>query len=254
MKIYIPTRSRAHKICKGTLAWIPKNIEVNLVVYEDQFEDYEKATEHLPNITILVCPVKGISAKRKWIGKHAEYCEEETFLTLDDDLRFSTRDSNFKLKPSTESEMTSLLELVKLLLRDYSAVGVSNRQGNNNTKEDYAENTRLCRVTGFQTAQFNACEIGRIQFMEDFDILLQLLRKKLPILNIYSYAQDQNATQDLGGCSDYRTLQNHADSANLLAELHKPYVKLRQKNNKTGGEFGQRTEVTVYWKKAFKGQ
>ena len=39
-----------------------------------------------------------------------------------------------------------------------------------------------------------------------------------------------------------------------MCEMWGNVVKARVKHNKTGGEFGVREELTIFWKKAFKGK
>lgn len=251
--IYIPSMSRANAFHNGTLAWIPEDVKVYMVVPEEQVNDYLTKIHFNKKrrISVISCPEKGIAKTRKFIGEHAAKRGFAKFIMMDDDLKFAKRINNTKLNPCNKTEMYELLDLVQDKLYRYAAVGVSPRQGNNRCEEDFMVNTRLIRFLAFRTQEFLECEHDRVLVMEDFDILLQLLRKGHENFSIFDFCQDQNETQAKGGCSDYRTLENHEASAIKLAELHDPFVKLRQKVNKTGGEFGNRKEVTIYWKKAY---
>jgi hypothetical protein len=208
-------------------------------------------------VRLLACPHDGISKTRQWIGKFAASEEQPKFVMLDDDLGFLIRRdqedlTKFQLRGPTKGEVRKMFRDVFAALEDdVGMVGVSGREGNNRVHERYVMNTRIIRFLGFQTEVFNAMEHGRVKVMEDFDITLQMLRQGYQNLCFYVYAQGQAQTQAPGGCSDYRTHENHEASATMLAELHPGFVRLRDKKNKSGGEFGTRKEVTISWKKAY---
>jgi hypothetical protein len=176
---------------------------------------------------------------------------------LDDDVSFFTRkgDDTVKLRKSEAADVAEMLQAVEDALDDYGHVGISARGGNNNAgegpKPHRQDNTRTIRALAYRTEDFLGVEHGRVVVMEDFDVNLQLLRKGIPNTCLHYWATDQSGTQTAGGCSDYRDHANHEESAHKLAELHAGFVRTRLKQNKTGGEFGTRTEVTISWKKAF---
>jgi len=229
---------------------MPLEHPVRFVVPPEEHTNYARKTE----APVLACPEKGIAAVRRWIGEHAARQGEPYFLMLDDDVQFYRRRENsvYLRNADQPGDMEECLARVEEFLKaGYAAVGISPREGNNRIEAPYAENTRLIRALAFHTEPFLACEHQRVQVMEDFDILLQLLRSGRPNANIYEFAQGQKSTNAPGGCSTYRTHQLHEKSAHRLAELHPSFVKLREKRNKTGGDFGTRTEVTIQWKKAY---
>lgn len=259
MNVYIPSRSRASVIAQRdrTLEQLSRNLELRhriyIVVPSDQYEEY--VVNVADRAHVLVRPAGKISVVRQWIGEHAKVAGERFFCMMDDDLCFSIRKGvdDWHLRPQTVGETALMLDrMEELLLRGYGAVGVSARGGNNYCTEDPMINTRMTRILAFPTDQFLRCQHNRVEVMEDFDILLQLLRRGMPNAVLTKFAQDQKQTQELGGCSDWRTHEIHEASARLLAKLHAPFVRLRDKKNKSGGEFGSRKEVTIYWKKAFR--
>lgn len=262
MNIYIPSRSRADRVAEQgrtlrqlAVTQVVEKRDVFLVVPTDQWEDYIRATSGIihPKF-VLKCPVDGIALVRKWCADHAAENQGRFFCMMDDDLGFLIRKNrgDWHLRSQDPSETAEMIGYIETLLREgYGAVGVSPREGNNRFTGNISINTRLIRVLAFNTLQFLACKHGRVDVMEDFDVLLQLLRKGIQNAMIVHYAQGQKQTQEAGGCSDYRSHQVHEASARKLAELHKGFVRLHDKQNKSGGEFGTRKEVTIYWKKAY---
>lgn len=246
MKILVPTLSRAGKV--RVFRDIPN---ATLVVGPDQEDDYARA---YPDNQLLILP-----ADCKGIAKVREYLVREVggkILMLDDDLWFYTRrtDDEGKLLNAKPNEIQEMMGAVEQALDTYAHVGIAAREGFNRFKGkgDILENQRYIRAIGVNADMIPAdVDYTRVQVMEDFDVALQLLERGLPSGILTRWAQGQVQTQMAGGCSEYRTHENHERAAHKLAELHPGFVRLRQKENKSGGEFGTRTEVTIYWKKAF---
>lgn len=261
--IFIPSAGRPSKdeIMRGPLAdfsdaWLKQSV---YVVPVDEFDAYSKSVlECFPDVSVVASPAKGIAATRHGIGRMCSELNIPKFAMVDDDVRFVRRitDDHTALKPCEKSDVDKMWSTVGWFLNHYAHVGVSARQGNNNmgvggASNLFEENTRTLRVLCYRTKEFLSVQHGRVTVMEDFDVNLQLLRAGHKNANLGWWSQDQKMTNAPGGCSTYRTHQKHEESAKKLAELHHPYVTLRQKQNKTGGEFGTRTEVTIFWKKAF---
>lgn len=255
MPIYVPSLGRTKKkeLDAGPLPQVPASLIY--VVPEAEVDTYSAA---LPDNRVISCPEVGIAATRRWIGEHANGEGHPKFFMIDDDIRFLIRISPevWNLREATSSEVGSMLELVTKLLDEYGHVGVSAREGQSHLGLGHIlsvnENTRTLRALAYRTKDFLSVEHGRVQVMEDFDVNLQLLRKGIPNANTIYFAQGQKMTNADGGCSTYRSHQVHEESAHKLAELHHPFVKTRQKQNKTDSDgFGTRTEVTIQWKKAF---
>jgi len=267
MKIYVPSKSRysEDEVRRGPLAdfsdqWLERTV---LVVPQEEQTAYLDGLGYAgfsgKGVTV-VSPdsnVRGIAQTRLAIGKAAKFYGEDMFCMVDDDVRFVRRkqEDATSLVPCTKQDVDEMWAHVHWFLHHYAHVGVSARQGNNNMgvgsrKSLFDENTRTLRVLCYRTEEFLSVEHGRGEVMEDFDVNLQLIRKGHKNANLGWWSQDQKMTNAPGGCSTYRSHEVHERSARRLAELHHPYVQLRQKQNKTGGEFGSRTEVTIFWKKA----
>lgn len=266
MRIYIPSASRwnPEDIAAGPLSDFTLEIRqrVVYVVPNDQIDAYRETFEKTGllsiGVSLIGCSARGIAATRHWIGSHCDERGEAKFAMVDDDVRFARRinSTGTGLMKCVPADLSDMWRFVENQLDAYAHVGVSARQGNNNMGvgrwyELVEENTRTIRVLCYRTADFLRAKHGRVPVMEDFDVNLQLIRMGLPNLNVGWWTQDQKMTNAPGGCSSYRTHQLHEQAARTLADLHPLYVKLRQKVNKTGGEFGTRTEVTIFWKKAF---
>ena len=264
LKIFIPSAGRHNEdeIMRGPLADFSEawQKQTMYVVPESQLDAYRDALgKCFPHVSIVGSPAKGIAETRYEIGGMCRYLEIEKFAMVDDDVRFVRRitDDHTALKPCDHADVAKMWTTVDWFLNHYAHVGISARQGHNNmgfggASTLFEENTRTLRVLCYRTEEFLSVQHGRVTVMEDFDVNLQLLRAGHKNANLGWWSQDQKMTNAPGGCSTYRTHEKHEESAKKLAEFHHPYVTLRQKQNKTGGEFGTRTEVTIFWKKAFR--
>lgn len=270
LAIYIPsmTRHSLVELRSGPLADLPVSAEVRYVVPLSECQLYLDALEQMLRpghaVSVLGVPdgISGIAKTRLWIGRHAEAAGFSKFLMLDDDIRFLVRRSEdtWQLRGTEPHEVQELLDLVDFRLDFYGHVGISAREGNNRFGEGskqsvFMENTRTLRALAYRTTDFLRMEHGRVEVMEDFDVNLQLLEAGIPNCNIGYWAQGQKMTNAPGGCSTYRSHEVQEASARKLQELHgADVVRLREKTNKTDADgFGTRTEVTIQWKRAFRG-
>jgi hypothetical protein len=265
MKIYIPSRGRAGVITQrqSTVSFVTR---ATFVVPPDEEERYGRVLRNASKdeVDVLACPEEGIAAVRRWIGEHAAKHKLDRFLMLDDDLLFCVRKSEtaFNLRPADKLDVAYMLEWTDKMLDSYAHVSVSPRQANNVMPDGSVEtavkyNKRTIRYLAYQTEPFLKMKHGRVPVMEDFDVNLQLLRAGHQNIVSYWWAQDQRETGSAGGCSIYRNPENHDAAARKLAELHAPFVTLRKKVNKAGvskhaQSMKERTEVTIYWEKAYK--
>jgi hypothetical protein len=263
MRLFIPSLGRADRIHQGTLGKLPTSLHSNTTVVCQAHEAsaYRAALLNTPDVELMVLPksITRIEPTRRHIAEACDMVGVEKFCMLDDDIEFYIRrdqeadhDEWWKLTAPGPEDIYEMFASISRALHQYAHVGVSGREGNNRTREGEVENTRYMRLLAYRTADYLATEGGRVHIMEDFDVALQMLRAGLPSLVFYRFAQGQSKTQADGGCSVWRTHQVHNAGAEKLAELHPGFVRTRQKQNKTDREgFGTRTEVTVYWKKAF---
>lgn len=269
MNVYVPSRSRfTRSLTLEAIQGHWPGTHTFLVVPKGQAAQYKPlAAKH--GVTLLPCAANGIARTRQFIGQHAD----DKFLMLDDDLRFFVRPQHLSIsddetEPNTKAKlfkfdalvngrpllvngMQMMLQVVENKLERYAHVAISAREGNNHLAWPYTENNRPLRALAYRKKPFLACEHGRVEIMEDFDVTLQLMKKGHANCIITWFAQDQIQTQAAGGCSDYRTHALHEENVRRMVKLHAPFVIERLKENKGGGDFGTRTEATIYWKKAW---
>jgi hypothetical protein len=249
LTIYIPTLGRAE--IQNTFKNLSPELQaITILVIHTSEED----NEYYEDYNHIVCPLFPISEKRAWI---INQCKTKYLIMLDDDLLFYTRkdDIDWRLRYNDKGEdMNNMFEdILSALQAGYAHVGISPRAGNNRVMEVAVENSRMYAVLGFnvQIIKDNV-KFCRIQFQEDFDITLQLLRKGYPNCVYYKWAHGPMiGYQTKGGCENERTLELQNASVRKLVELHPGFVTVRKMNKKYKGEMATRDEVIVYWKKAF---
>jgi len=230
--------------------------DVTVYVAVEQKSSYQEAN---PNLNI-----KSVSTMNDLLGKKLELMardaepDDDLVMLCDDDFVFFRRIDPFEpqLRKMEEEDWDDLMLMIKSLFNENKnlyGVGVSMRQGNNRLEYDGNQNTRLNGCIIYRRSVFldERIEHDRMNPMNDFDVNLQLLRLGYDNHLIAEFCYNQGGTNAPGGSSDYRTLETQAASAHKLADLHPGFVNIRHKVNKTGPvELRERTEVTVFWKKA----
>lgn len=247
LTFYIPTYNRVGN--QVTYNNLPEEIQkrVILVVHPSESKLYGE------NHNLVVCPCDTIAAKREWIIKN---CPTKYLVMLDDDLDFCRRikPNEVKLKRINKtSEVSEMFSFVYEALKSgYVHVGVSPRGGNNHIEDVVVENSRMYGLLAYnKKVLIKNVVFNRVKFHEDFDINLQLLQKGFPNLVIAEFAIDSIIAKE-GGCESERTIDNHNDSVERFAKLNHPYCRVVDKKYKTkNGDFSNRKELIVYWKKAF---
>jgi hypothetical protein len=257
LRICIPSRSRPNVM--NTVYSIPKKYHDSTSVYvaSEQLEEYNKGSVYAENPGITL---KSVSTLSDLLGRKLELmakdCPTKYVMLCDDDFTFFKRikPDQPQLEFMTEKDWDNLLlgAITKLNVdENLYALGVSMRQGNNRLKPLGNFNNRLNGCIIYRKELFLDPRIihDRVNPMNDFDVNLQLLRLGYDNLLLSQFCYNQAGMQTKGGSSDYRTEETQSQAAVRLSELHKGFVTLRQKQNKTGG-LKERTEVTVMWKNA----
>lgn len=254
LEILIPSRSRCDSLV--TPYQIPRRFHDKMRVYvaREQLEGYENCN---PDLSIVAVTDMNTLLGGK-LEAMAKDSEAEFVMLCDDDFTFFRRPDPFapQLEKMDDGDWDDLFALIETTFEENPnlyGVGISMRQGNNRLEREGAANTRLNGCIIYRRDLFLASPVehDRVNPMNDFDVNLQLLQLGFDNHLISEFCYNQGGTNAPGGSSDYRTLETQAVSAHRLAELHPGFVAIRQKVNKTGPiELRERTEVTIYWKKA----
>lgn len=255
--ILIPSRGRSDEVI--TLDRMPKEMwkHVRLFVPQEEFEEYTNSKYGEVAIASVSTYEDRISDKRRRMVETMRAAEGSPwFWMMDDDLTFTERmgeDDKRLIRLERPEEFETMFCYAEDMVAEepdrFCAIGISLRQGNNQLDYPYVDNIRLIRCGLYNTELFLGCEHNRLDFMGDFDVMLQMLRKGYDNRVISAYAQDHRATNAKGGCETSRTEDVMVEVADGLAALHEPFVRTKWKKNKTGG-LAERKDVTIYWKKA----
>jgi hypothetical protein len=244
MEIYIPTRNR---VFQETFSSLPEAFQ-KMVVFVVPFDTYDVIGGR-----ILMTPpgIQGIGPTRQWIIDNAT---SNKIVMLDDDLVFATRrkDAPTKFIPSTPEDIALLFTDIGNRLNNYAHVGVATREGGNRDISNGVVNTRLLRILAYRVDMLRAESIrfDRLEFMEDFDVTLQLLRAGYENFKINWIVHNQRSSNAPGGCSTYRTLEGQSKAARELKRYHPEFVSVVTKTTKTAWNGATRDDVTIQWKKA----
>lgn len=264
LAVVVPTYRRHSNGESQTFRNVPNDFPLILAVRGEEYDSYVKLLKQLDRTedTIWSIPsgqVSGIATTRQWIVNTARDYKYDHLIMMDDDLHFIVRgkipNDDVHLRECEPIDFRNMIDWMDWNLDKYAHVAISMREGNNRFPglNVAMDTSRGIRVTGYDLhilketgIQFRDIVEGR----EDLDMTLQLLRAGYPNLVSYHYAQGQRTADAPGGLQGTRTAEQLDGSARTLADLHPGFVKLRTKINKTGGMAGERTEVTIYWKKA----
>lgn len=260
MRIYIPTYGRVDK--QVTLNMLPGGAlmrDVTLVVQKrDQPERYQSYVKGL-GCSLLVLPpkIQTIGPTRDWIiANHDVNKYGYGIVMIDDDVHFDTRrkDDPTKFLKSTDEDVKRVFAAIhKEINKGAVHVGVLAREGGNRVTQEKIYATRMMRVLAYNVAVLRKEKIkfSRIPVMEDFDVTLQLLRLGCANTVLCNWVQGQGSSNAAGGCSTYRTPELQTRAAQQLQKLHPAFVKVVKKTTKAAWGGGERTDVTIQWKKAY---
>lgn len=176
-------------------------------------------------------------------------------IMMDDDLAFACRgkrtDNPLYLSPCDSLDIREMVEW--LWNTDDALAGISAREGNNRKEETFEFNTRMMRAWSIDLNTFNTlgARFDQLPCIEDFDVILQFLTKGHRNVVHNHFTTNQAGSNTDGGCSTYRTLEVQAEAAKALAAKYPGFVKAVEKTTKGAWGGGTRTDVTVYWKKAY---
>lgn len=175
---------------------------------------------------------------------------------IDDQVNFVDRDKS----EFTDKDFVTLYKLIKKRLNYYAQVGISPRVFNNIQLNDDHEIGRAYSTYGLRTDIMQQLGIRfdgmyqlnkEVKYYEDFYITLSFLSMgfKNLIIDKYYFIYSHGIK---GGNSTERTLKRQDLSAKALAKRFPNLVKLTKKKGGWKNGMGDRTEVKIQWKKAFR--
>jgi hypothetical protein len=242
-----PTLDRQHTL----RALLADGITPILVVQhrEHLLYDWYKGPVH-----VLPSDIQKLAPTRDYLI-HNDVWKKDHVVFLDDDLKFFTRreDDRTKFRDTKPGELRAMFDAIDGNLNIYPMVGIAPREGGNRNTEEFLHNTRIMRVLSFNRKYLRAKNVtfSPLVVMEDFHVNLQVLKSGADTRVLNNWCNNQVEGSDApGGCSTYRTGIVQAQSAELLAQLHDPYVRVVQKSTKGAWGGGIRTDVIISWKKA----
>ncbi len=257
LRIYIPTFRRNER--QITLRYIPKEWRRHTTfVVDGQDAAVLAKQKDTRDIRIWRHPkrIKSIAQKRAWILENTKH---RYILMLDDDLRFSKRiyvndEKNIiRLLTADPEDVGRAFDKIAAKLRKYAHATISPRQMNNQDSNAKLRGWKYCAraiyALGYDVKIMRKrCKFGRIEHREDMDYTLQLLKQGYQNACYMEVVCDQ-VYNSKGGASLERSMEASNADAVKLAKLHKPFVKVVDKDYSISVP---RKEVIVFWQKAFK--
>jgi hypothetical protein len=265
MKIFIPTRDRVN----AQFTWDNLHYLQDVATLVCPAEEVQAHLDH--GRRAIARPPVPLAGVRQWLVDEAVNGPDQgrkPIIMLDDDLAFFVRKSPdaHNLTPAGDKVGVIMHRLYNMVygtgteLGSFFPVhaGLSPRQGNNWAFPDKVQyTTRVNAVHCILPAALAHYGIryDTMDMMEDYHVTLSLFEEGEDNAAITDAAWDQcKGSGAPGGFSHYRTSDRQTQAAEKLASLHPRSVKVVKKNPKTGsgGFAGERTDVRVQWKQAYK--
>ncbi len=260
MQIFIPSRDRLD----AQYTW--DNLTPELQAQAQIVCPAEEVTQHVDRgRNALARPAVKLPSVRQWLVEEVAK-QDQPVIMLDDDLGFFRRKdpAAYNLMPiSNTPDLNSLFQDLHDLVavQGYAHAGLTPRQGNNRYfPADLLHAMRINAVhcvLPVKLAEHNA-RYDAVDMMEDYHVTLTLLEAGVDNAVIAYGAWDQvKGSGAPGGFAHYRTKERQAAAAQLLHSLHPGYVRVVEKEPKTGqGQSwgGTRIDVRVYWARALAGK
>lgn len=257
LKIFVPTRARVEK--QVTLSRMPEKLrrQAFTVCPRDEASNHKEWKRN-----VLICDEKGIAATRDWIMWYAKKQGIKRLVMLDDDVVLQRRRKDMRITNADEKEYEGAFKWLDTKLKTFAHASWGTRFLAFAAEGEQLSPGRAMYALGYDVKKFFEAKAGfckdmpRMPVMEDFHVTLQLLRAGHPNVVSLEWRASPYASNAPGGCSTWRNIKNHSDSAKRLAKLHPEFVKVRVADTEWKGEGmpegEKRLEVTVQWQKAAK--
>lgn len=253
MRIFIPTRARIDKQTTRYKFFLDHDIgyPVTYIVPECEAVRYQRAW---PQSDLLIVPD---DFKLSDIRQHLVdvYRTPDPFhCCFDDDLVFLRRKAPTDVHQRSDMMLTDAREAFARceywLKAGYAHGSLSQRAGNNNEPTAFKVIGRATDTHWYNADVIHGegVQINAVMLRQDFHTTLSLLELGYPNVIDHEFISGQTDGKP-GGCEVYRTKEMLEQQAHLLASLHPRFVKIVQKERKTG--FGVSTDVRIQWVQAF---
>ena len=260
IEIVIPTYKRVDR--QITYRHLPKFLRARTTFVVREFEA-DEFKEKNPDTKVFVISddTNGIAETRKkiahhWAGKRIMVIEDDLSFRM---LKYHADGTSYNATPDV-GDWDDLIEDVGRLMDEGYVFGGLQAPGTmpKAYEDRYCENSRIMYANWF-SEDFPLDEIEFMAedhievFPEDCYVNLQLLTKgyKNMVLD-YFRTNVTGGVNEAGGCSDYRTLQNHNDGTKWLAEQFPDFVSVRMKTTKNGPwKDLEKAAMTIQWKRAY---
>lgn len=217
--IYIPTRGRVDS--QLSLQRLPANILDNVSLVCPK-EDVKALRKNYPDVHVVQQPesVQTIVQKRKWIAEYAESAGDKFWFQMDDDLYLYIWDGSRHTTFANAQLAVKgfFMKTLPQLTEQYPCVGFGTKGFA--LPGGVRENYHLGFVFGFSRGLAKKLEWDRVDFYEDIDYTLQVLKMGKKIAITYDLVVDQKQANAAGGISDERTIEKADKALNRLIELH----------------------------------
>lgn len=264
MNIYIMTKGRVGK--QHTWNALPDRIRAKTQLVCPQSELYDHAAAGIPIEQILTAPdyVKNYSDKFKFI---MEYADDEKFVIMDDDLKFSipymkktnplmdgSYDEVRRLQTVGDQDVNigTGFDYLEHLLSDTALVSFHPRQMGHTKPAPFVINGKVVCVQGINRRLCGDIpDLNRFPILADVVLNATLLERGIGNKLITTLFIDWYPCQAPGGCSETRTLEMQAEACYWLEERFGPFIKAKEKEAKSGWLGGKRVDFQGQWKKLY---
>ena len=253
--IAIPTLNRVGK--QITLSNLPDRWKEKtvLVCPPDEYLKHKHRT--------VSCPAQGIHNVRQWIMSNIA---AECIIMLDDYMKFRHREpkpeGGHRLVYSDKENVGKAMDWLEdaVMWRGFLQAGLGQDYMSQMRKEEELISVVIAaHAYHVERYRKNHFRFDRVEYHEDVDVTLQILRKGLPNIVCNKYVRVQPSQQADGGCSEYRDVNNWNRATKKLLYYHKNYLRERwlpmdkEKAEDWRGEEGQECgHPIVLAKKAYK--
>ena len=200
------------------------------VVCQSQAKAYQDK-----NLPVLICPDSAqgnVSRVRNWI---LDYAGKKNVCIVDDDLRCLNKRNGNEVRKMSGEEAEEFIDTGFMLAEQFGVKmwGV-NIIGDKGSYREYTpfsfKNVILGPFGGFLNP---SCRYDEdLPLKEDYDLCLQLLNKYRKILRINHVHYTCEQHTNLGGCAEYRTIDEEKSQFEALEKKWGKHIVKRDDNNR----------------------